>query len=55
MTTAKHCKKIKIRDAEVEAVLKKINNNKAIGVDNLTLKLIDKLQSLQFEIDGYNF
>ena len=35
--------------------LKKINKNKAIGVDNMTLKPLDKKQILSIKKDGFTY
>ena len=33
----------------------KINKNKAIGIDNLTLKPLDKKETVKFKINGRNW
>ena len=35
--------KIIIKDEDVKGAINKINKNKAIGVDNITMKPIDKI------------
>ena len=47
--------KITIKEEDVKEAINRINKNKAIGVDNITMKPIDKIQSLKMNINGFNY
>ena len=54
VTTTRNCKKIIIENEEMMRAVNKINKNKAIGIDNLTLKPLDKKETVKFKINGRN-
>ena len=53
--TTKNCKKIIIETEEMVRAINKINKNKAIGIDNLTLKPLDKKETVKFKINGLDW
>ena len=55
VTTTRNCKKIIIENEEMMRAVNKINKNKAIGIDNLTLKPLDKKETVKFKINGRNW
>ena len=44
-----------IEGDEVTRAIHQINKDKAIGIDNITMKPLAKRQSLQLRINGLNF
>ena len=55
IVTTKYSKKVVIEQDEIEKAIKNINKDKAIGIDNITLKPLSKKNSLKMQNEGLTF
>ena len=55
VTTTKGAEKMEVKEEEMKKAIETINKNKAIGIDNLTLKPLDKKEMLKYKINGLDY